>query len=96
MVPQASQIGFKHYVTKEDDLDLLIFLPLPSLLVEKPKTWCVFFEWLASCVSVYHLCAWYPWRPEEGAVSLGTGVTDSQVHAGNQSRSSSRTGVLNY
>jgi hypothetical protein len=31
---------------------------------------------LPTCVSVYHACTG-PLRPEEGAVSLGTGVTDT-------------------
>ena len=32
---------------------------------------------LLECMSVYHECAWYPRRSEEGIRSSGTGVTDS-------------------
>jgi hypothetical protein len=35
-----------------------------------------FFLWLA-CMSVYHICAWCPGKPEEGVRFSGTGVTDS-------------------
>lgn len=31
-------------------------------------------EYLAACVSLYHVCAWCPWRPEEGVGSFGTVV----------------------
>ena len=27
-------------------------------------------------VSVHHICAWYPWRPEEGGRCPGAGATD--------------------
>lgn len=38
---------------------------------------------LPSCMSLYHMYAQYPQRPEEGAGSSGPGVTSSCVGAGN-------------
>lgn len=32
---------------------------------------------LFACMSVHHLCVWWPRRPEEAIGSPGTGVTDS-------------------
>ena len=32
---------------------------------------------LFACLSMYHVCAWCLWWPEEGIGSPGTGVTDS-------------------
>ena len=43
---------------------------------------------LPACMSVYYMCAWYQWRPEEGIRSIGTGVTDGvgdHVDAGTES-----------
>jgi hypothetical protein len=37
---------------------------------------------LSAYMSVYHSCTWYPQRPEEDAVSVGTGVTGSYEPAG--------------
>lgn len=41
---------------------------------------------LATCMSVYHLCAWYPRSPEDGIRIPGPGVADGcdcRVGAGN-------------
>lgn len=31
--------------------------------------------WNPACIHVYHMCIWCPWRPEEGILTPGTGVT---------------------
>lgn len=36
---------------------------------------CYFMNVLPICVSVHHICAWYPQRSKEGTSSPGTGVT---------------------
>jgi hypothetical protein len=35
---------------------------------------------LATGMSVYHVCAWCPWQPEESVRSPEPGVTDSESH----------------
>jgi hypothetical protein len=35
---------------------------------------------MSICMSVYHVCAWVPRRPEEGVRSPATQVTDSVWH----------------
>lgn len=34
---------------------------------------------LSTSMSMSHLCAWYPWKPEESTGCLRTGVTDSWI-----------------
>lgn len=34
------------------------------------------------CMSVYHLCAWYPYMPEEGVVYPVNGVVNCHMDAG--------------
>lgn len=39
-----------------------------------PSFFCYFMNVLPLCVSVHHICAWYPQRSKEGTSSPGTGV----------------------
>lgn len=48
------------------------------------KTLSLFFLFmcmnsLSASMSMTHLCAWYPWKPEESTGCLRTGVTDSWI-----------------
>jgi hypothetical protein len=50
---------------------------------------------------VYHVYAWYPWRPEEDVRSSGTvnrheDAVNSGLHEPCSGRSSARTSLLNY
>ena len=35
---------------------------------------------LPTHISVYHMCAWCPWRSEKGVESLGTGAKRAVSH----------------
>lgn len=37
---------------------------------------------LPVCMSAHYACAWYPWKPEEGVWSPGTGVSDREPPRG--------------